>query len=241
MRNFLQYPKQRYIFVHRSFPLIRARAPGDPKRYGGEVRCGLLPAESMMNTTSASLLGQLHVGDEAAWQSFVDLYTPLIRGWLQRYSVPVHEADDLTQEVLAVVLRRMPDFQHNQRMGAFRAWLRTITVNCMRDFWKSNRIRPAAVGGSDFGNYLDQLSDSSHPLSQAWDREHDEHVTRRLLEMVKEQFEPSTWKAFEHSALEGKPVSEVADEMGMTPNAVSTAKSRVLARLRELAIGLLDE
>jgi RNA polymerase sigma-70 factor (ECF subfamily) len=198
-------------------------------------------ALSHMNTTSASLLGQLHVGDENAWQRFVELYSPLIRGWLQRLSVPTHEADDLTQEVLAVVFRRMNDFQHNQRTGAFRTWLRTITVNCTRDFWKANRIRPSAAGGTDFGNYLDQLSDSKHPLSQAWDREHDEYVTRRLLEMVKEQFEPTTWRAFERAALEGLPVSAVASELGMSTNAISTAKSRVLARLRELAAGLIDD
>jgi RNA polymerase sigma-70 factor (ECF subfamily) len=194
-----------------------------------------------MNPTSASLLGQLHNGNEHAWQRLVDLYTPLIRGWLQRQSIPAHEADDLTQEILTVVLRRMPDFQHNQRTGAFRAWLRAITVNCVRDFWRAKRIRPKAPGGTDFGNYLDQLSDSSHPLSQQWDREHDQYVTARLLEQLKDHFEPKTWKAFERTALEGIPVPQVASELGLTVNAVSTAKSRILARLREFAAGLIDD
>ena len=48
------------------------------------------------------------------------------------------------QEVLAEVLRRMRDFQHSQRTGAFRAWLRTITVNNVRDFLKAKRIRSTA-------------------------------------------------------------------------------------------------
>jgi RNA polymerase sigma-70 factor (ECF subfamily) len=194
-----------------------------------------------MIPTSASLLGQLCKGQDAAWQRLVDLYTPLIRGWLNRHSVPAHEADDLVQEVLAVVLRRLPDFQHNQRTGAFRAWLRTITVNCVRDFWKSNRIRPKAPGGSDFGSYLDQLSDSAHPLSQAWDREHDLYVTRRLLDMIKPQFEPQTWLAFQRVALEEVAPQQVATELGISVNAVFIAKSRVLSRLRELAEGMVEE
>ena len=86
-----------------------------------------------MEATSPSLLDVLHDNtDPSAWQRLVDLYTPLIRGWLRRLSVRDHEADDLVQEVLAVVVRRFPDFKHNSRTGAFRAWLRSITVNCGR-------------------------------------------------------------------------------------------------------------
>jgi len=143
--------------------------------------------------------------------------------------------------VLTVASRRLPDFQHNQRTGAFRAWLRAITVNCVRDFWKAKRIRPVAPGGSDFGSYLDQLSDSDHPLSQAWDREHDLYVTRRLLDMIKPQFESQTWKAFQRVALEDVPAQQVAEELGISLNAVFIAKSRVLSRLRELAAGLIEE
>ena len=193
-----------------------------------------------MNSTSASLLGQLQNGDDSAWQRLVDIYTPLIRGWLQRHSIPAHEADDLVQEVLGVVLRRMRDFQHNQRTGAFRAWLRAIAVNCARDFWRANRIRPAPVGGTDFGGYLAQLEDSAHPLAEAWDREHDVHVTRHLLDQLRPEFETKTWAMFRRFVLDGAPAAEVATELGTTQNAVFIAKSRVLARLRQEAEGLVD-
>ena len=194
-----------------------------------------------MPVTSPSLLDRLQGdADPAAWGRLVDLYGPLIRGWLMRHAVKTHEADDLTQEVFAVVLKRLPDFRHNQRTGAFRAWLRTITFNCVRDFWKANRIRPAAPGGSDFGSYLDQLSDPDSPLSREWDRQHDLHVTRRLLELIKPQFEPTTWKAFRRVVLEEAAPAAVAEELGVTVNAVFIAKSRVLTRLREEAAGLVD-
>lgn len=194
-----------------------------------------------MPATSPSLLDRLGTGtDPAAWARLVDLYAPLIRGWLRRHSVTEHEADDLVQEVFTVVLKRLPGFRHNQRVGAFRAWLRAITFNCVRDFWKANRIRPSAPGGSDFGDYLDQLEAPDSPLAQAWDREHDLHVTRRLLEALQPQFEPTTWKAFRRVVLEERPAAQVAEELGLTVNAVFIAKSRVLARLRQEAAGLID-
>jgi RNA polymerase sigma-70 factor (ECF subfamily) len=194
-----------------------------------------------MQPTSASLLGRLSASNDAAdWQRMVDLYSPLIRGWLHRHSVPKQDGEDVLQEVLTVVARRMPEFRHNQRVGAFRTWLRTITVNCVRDFWKSNRLRAQAPGGSNFGDYLDQLADPDNPLTQAWNREHDLFVTRRLLDMLKPQFEPSTWAAFQRVAIDGVSASEAAAELGITTNAVFIAKSRVLSKLREEADGLID-
>jgi len=194
-----------------------------------------------MQPTSASLLGRLtSAGNSADWQRLVDLYTPLIRGWLHRHSVPQQDAEDVLQEVFTVVARRLPDFRHNQRTGAFRTWLRTITFNCVRDFWKSNRLRAQAPGGTDFGGYLDQLADPDNPLTQAWDREHDLFITRRLLDMLQPQFEPNTWKAFQRVALDGASASDVAAELGITVNAVFIAKSRVLSKLREEAEGLVD-
>lgn len=191
--------------------------------------------------TSPTLMQRLQGDhDPGAWKDLVVLYTPLIRGWLRRHSVNPHDADDLVQEVLEVVVKRFPDFRHNQRTGAFRAWLKTITLNCVRDFWKSKRFRPAATGGSDFGGYLDQLADPQNPLSQAWDKEHDLHIMTKLLDMIRVQFTETTWEAFKGVALDGSSPDDVARELGITVNAVFIAKSRVLARLREEAAGLLE-
>jgi RNA polymerase sigma factor (sigma-70 family) len=178
--------------------------------------------------------------NDEAWHRLVTIYSPLIRGWLRRYSTAEHELDDLVQEVLTVVVRRIPEFERQPRTGAFRCWLRTITVNCLRDFWRSKRIRPQAIGNSDFQQTLNQLADSASGLSKVWDEEHDRHVTERLLEMIKPDFNEKTWRAFKRVAIEDRRASDVAEELGMTVNAVFIAKSRVLSRLRQEGRGLLD-
>ena len=193
-----------------------------------------------MSSTSASLLERLRADPKSpAWQRMVEIYQPLIRAWLSRQDVLASDADDLVQEVLAVVVRRLPDFEHNQRVGAFRTWLRTITVNVVRDHWRNRRHRPAAAGG-DLNDVLNQLEDEGSGLSKLWNQEHDRHVTHRLLEMLKGDFEPKTWQAFTRLALDGAPAAEVAKELGLSTNAVFIAKSRVLARLRQEAAGLVE-
>src|SRR5687768_11246559 len=109
----------------------------------------------VMSDTSASLLDRLRLAPAGAdWERLVDLYTPLIRGWLVRQGLPRQEADDVSQDVLTVLVRRLPDFERQPRPGAFRRWLRTITVNCLRDHWRANRARPRATGASEFQERL---------------------------------------------------------------------------------------
>lgn len=190
-----------------------------------------------MNSTSHSLLEQIRTGpDGLAWQRWHALYEPLIQGWLRRHHLA--DRDDVTQDVLAVVVRRLPEFHHNGRAGAFRLWLKTITINCLRDYWKKQRNHPglAAVTGA-----LDDWADPKSTLSQAWDREHDRHLVQKLLAMLEPEFAPETWRAFRMLVIEAKPAAEVAETLKLTPNAVYIAKSRVLTRLRHEAAGLVDD
>lgn len=195
-----------------------------------------------MADTSASLLDILRDRpDGAHWARLVELYSPLIRHWLRQHTLPTADADDLVQEVLTVVVRRIPEFHRQPRTGAFRAWLRTITANCLRDFWRSQRIRPRVAGADDFQEVLEQLADSASGLSRQWDAEHDRFVTQKLLEKLEGEFQAPTWRAFRGVAIDGRSPDEVAKELGMTVNAVFIAKSRVLARLRHEARGFVDE
>ncbi len=194
-----------------------------------------------MPETSISLLERLRLRpDDASWQRLVELYTPLIRDWLARYAVPDFDADDVVQEVLEALVRELPHFRHDLRRGAFRRWLRTITVNRLRNCWRARRSRPVATGDSDFEKILDQLEDPDSTPSHLWDDEHDRHVARRLLELLEPEFEPTTWRAFHLLVLEGKSTAETASEVGISVNAVRIAKSRVLSRFRQEVDGLID-
>src|SRR5262249_16796996 len=127
-----------------------------------------------------------------------------------------------------------------QHPGAFRAWLRTITVNRVRARWKARRFDPLSQPGRAPAELLTELADPASPLSRQWDQEHDVHVAHRLLAQVASDFEPATLRAFEQVTLQGRKSADVAAELNLSRNAVLIAKSRVLQRLRELGRGLID-
>src|SRR5438270_14034084 len=102
-----------------------------------------------MPETPVSLLERLRLRpDGVAWQRLVDLYTPLIQKWLRYQALEPADVEDLVQEVLGVLVRELPQFRHDLRRGAFRRWLRTITINRLRMFWRARRSRPVATGDS---------------------------------------------------------------------------------------------
>ena len=189
-----------------------------------------------MFDTPKSLLERLQ-GDRQgpAWHRLVELYAPLMRGWLGRYHVTAADADDIVQEVLAAVVQDLPHFKHNGQTGAFRAWLRQITVNRLRSHWRGRQRQPCGNG-----QLLDQLSDANSELSRQWDEEHDRHVAGRLLELIAGDFQPATWQAFRRVVLEDAEPEAVAKELNLSINAVWSSKSRVLRRLRQEARGLLE-
>jgi RNA polymerase sigma-70 factor, ECF subfamily len=194
-----------------------------------------------MAETSLTLLDRLRSQtDDEAWRRLVDLYTPILHGWLRRYQVfAAADVDDLVQDVLAAVVKEMPRFQQ-QQAGAFRGWLRVILVNRLRHFWRSRGQRPAAVGGSDFLEQLEQLSDSASQASQFWEQDHDRQVLARLLATLQPQFAPATWRAFVRQAVDGVSAEQTAAELNMPMHSVYAAKSRGLRALRELAAGLIS-
>jgi RNA polymerase sigma-70 factor (ECF subfamily) len=196
-----------------------------------------------MPNTPMSLLERLGraEGRGADWDRLVAVYAPLLRSWLCRYPLQGADVDDLVQDVLAVLVRKLASFRHGGQHGAFRAWLRSILAYEVRGFYRRRQGQPLAVDPHADDGPLADLEDGASELSRRWDAEHDQHVVARLLDLIKPEFTATTWQAFERSALHNRPADEVGAELGLTANAVWIARSRVMRRLRQEARGLLDE
>lgn len=194
-----------------------------------------------MENTSLTLLARLQAEDGSApWQRLFELYHPLLIGWLKKYDVQSTDAEDLAQEVLLAVCKSLPSFEHSGRAGAFRSWLRTILVNRLRSFWRTRDRHPRPLAGSSIQQRLAQLEDPASAMSQLWNQQHDRHVLKRLLEIVRSQFSAKTWDIFTRVAMHGEKADLVARETEVSLNAVFIAKSRVLSQLRAESAGLVD-
>lgn len=189
-----------------------------------------------MDSTSVSLLRRLQRPDqEAAWERFVDLYAPLIFHWAQTQGLNVTDAADLVQDVLATLVDKLREFQYDPQRR-FRGWLRTMTVNRARNFRRGESVRRSAEL-DDQTAATPSVQDSADLFADA---EYRAFVVKRALKLMQADFQEQTWKAcWEHLA-EGRSAADVAQELGLSTNAVHIAKCRVLRRLRAELDGLME-
>jgi RNA polymerase sigma-70 factor (ECF subfamily) len=187
-----------------------------------------------MDRTPASLLERLREPDpQAAWERFVHLYTPLLCHWARRLGASGPDVDDLTQEVFAVLLQKLPTFEYDATQR-FRGWLWTVTVNKYRERLRRNAEAPAAL--------VRTPAEAVAPdtLAALVEADYQQYVVQRALQLMQHEFQPATWQAFWECTVNDRAPAEIAAELQLSVASVYAAKSRVLRRLRAEMQGLLD-
>src|SRR5947209_15850180 len=100
-----------------------------------------------MHTTCVSLLERLREPSATeAWQQFVYLYTPLLLHWARKLGLQESDAADLVQDVLVVLVRKLPEFRY-EKGRSFRGWMRTVLMNKWRD--RPHRGNPGTLEPAD--------------------------------------------------------------------------------------------
>jgi RNA polymerase sigma-70 factor (ECF subfamily) len=188
-----------------------------------------------MDSTPGSLLERLRVSNEnAAWERFVHLFTPLIYRVGRRAGLQPDDARELVQEVFLLLARKLPEFQYD-RTKSFRGWLRTVTLNKLREHARRRHLPSQQASDS----ILAQLSDGADP-DLLEEKEYQHLLAVRALELMRAEFSPTTWQACWEHVVSGRTAASIAAELGISEGAVYVAKCRVLQRLRNELAGFLD-
>lgn len=202
---------------------------------GFRVPSRVLSDESLK--TNKLMLAKAKVDFESeVWSDMVSIYQPLIEKWIQRLDNVNKDVSDITQEVLCAVVEELPKFEHNGRTGAFRNWLRTITVNRLREYWRKQKKDLHNLGDSELA--LDQLGDPNSELASRWNQEHDRHLFEHLLKRISSEFSPLAMTAFDRFVLKNEDASQIASDLEVSTNQIYKYKFRIVRRLKEASKSL---
>ncbi len=183
--------------------------------------------------TSISLLKALASGTEnARWAEFVRIYEQPMRSFLRARFQSVDE-DDVLQESMIALMRRMPDYHYTPDAGGhFRNYLLGIVSHKakdavrkqVREAGKRERAKscPAAFSprSADDAEYEEwKLAAMNAALEQLLS---DESVNARSREI------------FRHVALMHEPPAQVAEAFGVSRANVDQIKRRLVLRLTDL-------
>ena len=180
--------------------------------------------------------------DQEAWGRFVDLYGPLVYGFLHKRGLQDADAADLTQDVMRQVATAVHSLEYDSARGSFRGWLFTVVQNRLTDHWRREGRRERGAGDTDAQQQLNEVPQPGGlDASAQWDADYERQLFQYAANIVKQDFTDSTWQAFWKTAVDERPGKEVADEVGMTVAAVYLAKGRVMTRLKEQVKLLVGE
>jgi len=190
-------------------------------------------------STSVSMLDRACAGDPESWQQLAHVYGPIIYGWVRRRGLQSADAADVMQDTLMSVASALRRFDAERSGATFRGWLWTIAHNKLRDRQrKSSGDSP--VGGSEAHVAIQRLpapdTRDDDPPTDA--RSDSLNARRRMVDLLRPDFDPRSWRMFWETTVAGRQVAEVAAEMSVSKWAVYKARARVLQRLQQEFRGL---
>lgn len=174
---------------------------------------------------------------ESAWSDFVRLYEPFVRRLVLRQGVPQRHREDVAQQILAAVARGVGSWRDDGDPASFRRWLARVARNVTLRFLTREGRQPGGIGGSDLQSRLEQAPERPDSIHEA---RYDLELVLWAAEQVRGEFRESSWRAFWGTLVEQREVAAVAAELGVSAGAIYMARSRIVARIREL-VRALDE
>lgn len=183
--------------------------------------------------TRSSLISGLKALSSDRWTSFVLVYSPLLKFWIQRKGVSGAAVDDVLQESLQSICLGIGNFQRDTAKGKFRGWIRTIVERRVADHFRQLPME-LVTAPQTLANV--PATPQKDPDSLDNEQRILEEIRARALELVRRSTTEKTWQMFWMSTVEQVSSSDIARQFGVSSAAVRVAKQRVLQRLRSLMV-----
>lgn len=165
--------------------------------------------------TRLSLLSRLkNWDDRESWNDFFNTYWKVIFCAARKAGLTEAESEDVVQETIICVCRKMPEFTYDPKVGSFKNWLWQLTRWRIHDQFRKRLPlqatgRPAARD-EDGTDLIAQVPDQAGPvLEAAWDEEWESNLFEAALERVKRKVNPKAYQIFDLHVLQKWPVQKI--------------------------------
>ena len=195
--------------------------------------------------TRRTLVNRLkNLDDQASWQDFFDTYWRLIQSAALRAGLTESEAEEVVQETVITVAKKMNEFQYDPERCSFKGWLLHITQFKIIDQLRKRTpafVQHAAAGPSDTRTPTVERvpNPEGEELDAIWDEEWTKNVFQAAMDRVKRKVNPNQFQMFYLNVVEQVGVREIAQAMRVNAAVVYMAKSRV-ARLIQKEVKRLE-
>ena len=186
--------------------------------------------------TRQSLLGRLRDLDDAvSWQEFFDTYWKLIYASAIRFGLSDDEAEEVVQETVIGVARKMESYRYEPETCSFKGWLMHITRRRIIDRLRRRQTKrrsfvplPDDPATTITGGTL-QIPDeaAARAFEGLWDEEWQKNLIDAAMEKVKRKVPAKQYQIFYLHSVKNMPASDIARLLGISTAKVYVVRHRV--------------
>lgn len=189
--------------------------------------------------TRRSLLSRLKDwDDQESWKDFFNTYWKLIYSVALKSGLSDPEAQDVVQEAVLSVAKKMQEFKYDPAVGSFKSWLLLITRRRIADHLRKQYRQPPAAEhrAPDTARTAtaERVADPApFNLEMIWEEEWEKNLMDAAIQRVKKQVKPKQYQIFDFYVLKKWPVTKVARTLNVNMGQVYLAKHRVTALIKK--------
>jgi RNA polymerase sigma factor (sigma-70 family) len=191
--------------------------------------------------TRRTLLTRLKDWDDSeGWREFFETYWKLIYNTARRAGLRDAEAQDVVQETVVAISRKMRELKYDPALGSFKGFLLKTTRWKIANYF--NRVRGkelpfadyAPDGDTRFTPTGDRFPDpTSRDLDAFWEQDWQQNLVDAAIERVKQRVRPKQFQIFELYVLKEWPACRVASVLGVNRARVHLVKHRISKLIKE--------
>ena len=198
--------------------------------------------------TRRSLLSRLrNVEDDLSWRAFFDTYWRLIYNVARKSGLNDSEAQDIVQETVIAVAKKMPEFRYDPARGSFKKWLLLITRRRVHDHLRRvyRSLPEDSLSAEDVRTRTEAVSDPlpgpDERVDAACEEAWRENLFQAALVQLRDRADPKQYQVFDFCVLQNIPAGQVARLLGLSRAQVYLAKHRLTLKVKRSVMTLEAE
>lgn len=176
--------------------------------------------------------------DQTSWREFFDTYWKFIYSIAVRSGLSDQEAEDVVQETVTSVAKKMPEFVYDPDRCSFKGWLMHVTRLRILDQLRRRapHSRQAVFNDRDSSQTptVERIADPSadKAFDSAWEEEWERNLIDAAMERVKLRVRPEHYQIFYLSAVKGLATKEVARSLQISAARVYLIRHRLAKEVK---------
>ena len=188
--------------------------------------------------TRRSLVDRLgHWEDQARWQEFFETYWKLIYSVARKSGLNDAEAQDVVQETVITVAKKIDKLRYDPAIGSFKGWLLNITRWRIADQFRKREPGSAkrARSSDDRATATIERLPDSHvvDLDELWEHDWQQNLFEAAIARVKKKIDPKQFQIFDCYVRKEWPAQKVSDLLRVNIGQVYLARHRVSVLLKK--------